>query len=102
MMYHSNVLYDEARTPPTCVCLHHITQDDETNVELGKGEVGYNVGMTTVKSLPSPSVYTHRSVETRARVILEHYCSPALTIIRNGVPVYKQRNKVRVIMEVSV
>ena len=101
MMYHSNVLYNEPITQP--ILTHYITQDDEANVELGKGEVvSVGVGITTVKRLPSPSVYTHRSVETRARVILEHYCSPALTIIRNGVPVYKQRNKVRVIMEVSV
>lgn len=100
-MYHSNVLYDEARTRS-----HHITQDNDGTInqsaELGKGEVGYNVGMTTVKSLPSPSVYTHRSVETRARVILEHYCSPALIIFRNGVTVYTQRNKLGVIMEVNV
>jgi hypothetical protein len=43
------VLYNEVRT-------HYITQDDETNVELGREMVknGYNVGITTVKSLPSP------------------------------------------------
>ena len=57
MMYHSNVLYDEGRSVS-----HHITQDDEANVELGKGEVGYNVGVTTVKSLPSPSVLTEATL----------------------------------------
>ena len=48
-MYYSNVLYNEVRT-------HYITQDDETNVELGREMVknGYNVDITTVKSLPSP------------------------------------------------
>ena len=98
-MDNSNVLYEGWKVTP------HITQDDETNdstLSLGKGEVGYNVGITTVKSLSSPSVYTHRSVETRARVILEHYCSPALIIFRNGVTVYTQRNKLGVIMEVNV
>ena len=50
--YYSNVLYYEEFP-------HNITQDNEVLVaELGKGEVGYNVGITTVKSLPSPLVLT--------------------------------------------
>ena len=57
-MYHSNVLYDEKEEQT-----HHITQDNDGTInqsaELGKGEVVYNVGMTTVKRLPSPSVYSN-------------------------------------------
>jgi len=59
--YYSNVLYNEcARIGHES---HNITQDNDGTInksaELGKGEVVYNVGMTTVKRLPSPSVYSN-------------------------------------------
>ena len=54
--YYSNVLYNEWLNKHQ----HNITQDNEVLVaELGKGEVVYNVGITTVKRLPSPSVYSN-------------------------------------------